>query len=83
MIMDIYSTQYPDGVDDPVTTQQCFIDHNARVKATVPPERLLVWEAKDGWEPICRALGLPVPDEPFPHSNTTEEFKARQASKTL
>ncbi len=48
---------------------------NADVRASAPPERLLVWQTGDGWEPICDALGLPVPDEPFPHVNTTEQFR--------
>lgn len=47
-----------------------FNAHNAEVKATVPPERLLVFEVKDGWEPLCKFLGAPVPNEPFPHENT-------------
>lgn len=49
---------------------------NADVRATAPADRLLVWQTGDGWEPICDALGLAVPDEPFPHTNTTEEFRA-------
>ena len=52
--------------------------HNAAVRATVPADRLLEWNAKDGWEPLCAALGVPVPDEPFPVTNTTEEFNARR-----
>ncbi len=44
----------------------------AEVKALVPPERLLVFEAKQGWEPLCRFLDLPVPkDEPYPATNDT------------
>lgn len=35
------------------------------------------WQPGDGWAPICEALGLPVPNAPFPHANTTEEFRAR------
>ena len=58
-----------------------FNEHNARVLAEVPKERLLVWRANDGWEPICRALNLPVPDEPFPRANTREDFQARVASR--
>lgn len=46
------------------------------MRATAPADRLLVWQTGDGWEPICDALGLAVPDEPFPHTNTTEEFRA-------
>lgn len=41
----------------------------------VPPERLLVFEPKDGWEPLCKFLGKPVPDQPFPHVNDTEQFQ--------
>ena len=48
--------------------------HNAAVEAAIPPERLLKWRAGDGWEPICRALDVPVPDIPFPHTNTRREF---------
>jgi hypothetical protein len=55
-----------------------FEAHNARVRATCPPERLLVYEVSQGWEPLCAHLGVPVPDAPFPRANSTEEFKARR-----
>jgi hypothetical protein len=48
------------------------------VRATAPPDRLLDWHPGDGWEPICHALGVAVPDEPFPHVNSTDEFRARR-----
>ncbi len=48
---------------------------NADVRATAPADRLVIWNVGDGWEPICAALGLPVPAEPFPHKNTTAEFR--------
>jgi hypothetical protein len=54
-----------------------FEKFNAEVLATVPPEKLVIWRATDGWEPLCKALGVPVPSEPFPLTNTTEEFVAR------
>jgi sulfotransferase family protein len=50
--------------------------HNAAVRETIPTGRLVEWRPGDGWEPICAALDVPVPDEPFPHVNTTEEFRA-------
>ena len=40
----------------------------------MPPERLLVYEVKEGWEPLCRFLGVPVPQTPFPHVNDAETF---------
>ena len=42
----------------------------------MPAGRLLEWTAGDGWDPVCKALGVAVPDEPFPHVNTTEDFRA-------
>ncbi len=50
--------------------------HNATVRETVPASRLVEWKPGDGWEPICKALKLPVPTEPFPHVNSTDEFRA-------
>lgn len=57
-----------------------FERHNAAVKAALPPERLLVYEVKQGWEPLCAFLGVPVPDTPFPSENSTDAFKARPQS---
>jgi hypothetical protein len=50
--------------------------HNERVRERIPPERLVEWRPGDGWAPLCAALGVAVPDEPFPHVNTTAEFQA-------
>jgi hypothetical protein len=49
--------------------------YNEQVKADIPSDRLLVWAPKDGWEPLCEFLELPVPEEPIPHVNDTEAFK--------
>ena len=57
-----------------------FREHNARVRATIPPERLLVYEVAQGWAPLCEFLGVPVPDGPMIKTNTTEEFRTRLAS---
>lgn len=48
--------------------------NNAKVRATVPAEKLLVFTPTDGWAPLCRFLGVPVPDTPFPRSNARDEF---------
>lgn len=58
-----------------------FNEWNNRVKETIPAERLLVWEASDGWGPICQALSLPVPDISFPYTNTKIEFRSRVLGK--
>jgi hypothetical protein len=58
-----------------------YLRHNAKVKATIAPERLLVFNPAEGWAPLCRFLGVAAPETPFPHVNTTEEFQARQAAQ--
>jgi hypothetical protein len=50
--------------------------HNAAVRHAIPPARLLEWAPNDGWDPICDRLGIEVPGEPFPVTNTTDEFRA-------
>jgi hypothetical protein len=62
--------------DDEAGARAAYERHNAAVRAGVPAERLLCWKPGDGWEPLCAALGVEVPDEPFPHANTTEDFRA-------
>jgi len=49
--------------------------HNESVRAEVPPDRLVEWRPGDGWGPLCAALGLEQPSEPFPHLNTTSDFR--------
>ena len=81
MIMTLYDRLYPNGVDDPEAAKAAFRAHIEQVKRSADPNRLLVWQAGDGWKPICDRLELPVPDEPFPHSNTRQEFIERRKSR--
>jgi hypothetical protein len=56
--------------------------HTEKVKATIAPDRLLIYQVSEGWEPLCSFLGVAVPSEPFPAVNTRAEFVARvQASR--
>jgi hypothetical protein len=52
----------------------------AAVKATVPAERLLVHQLGDGWEPLCKHLGVPVPAQPYPRRNTADDFVGRMTA---
>jgi len=54
-----------------------FEAHNATVRHEIPSERLLVFDVRDGWRPLCGFLGVDVPDEPFPHLNDAEAFWGR------
>jgi hypothetical protein len=53
-----------------------YVRHNEHVRATVPADRLVEYRPGDGWEPLCEALGVEIPAEPFPHTNTTADFRA-------
>jgi hypothetical protein len=59
-----------------------FHRHNQAVKAAIPAERLLVYEAGQGWAPLCTFLGVPIPDAPYPSENNRAEFVARLADKS-
>lgn len=55
-------------------TKTIFNAWNEEVKRTVPVERLLVFEVKDGWQPLCDFLGVPAPSVPFPRANDGDSF---------
>jgi hypothetical protein len=57
--------------------------YNAEVQRTVDPDRLLVWQASDGWEPLCAFLEVPVPDVPFPRVNDSAEFRQRIIDQSI
>ena len=46
-----------------------YREHNERVKAVVPPDQLLVYNVKQGWEPICKFLERDIPSCSFPREN--------------
>ena len=54
-----------------------FERHNDAVRRRVPPERLLVFDAREGWEPLCDFFGVEAPDEPFPRLNEAREMRRR------
>ena len=55
-----------------------FRRHTERVVATVPRDRLLVFEVAQGWGPLCDFLGVPAPDTPYPRETSTEQFQAQR-----
>ncbi|WP_338465922.1 sulfotransferase [Novosphingobium sp. ZN18A2] len=58
-----------------------FVRRNREVIDTIAPERLLVFEPKEGWAPLCAFLGVPVPAEPFPRVNSRDELGAASDEK--
>jgi hypothetical protein len=76
MVMTMLERRFTPDWDVEAAAKAAYLRHNDEVRAGVAPGRLVEWQPGDGWEPLCAALGLPVPDDEFPHSNTTEQFRA-------
>jgi hypothetical protein len=76
----IAKTGFPLGLDrDELVC--AFKSHNDAVREAIPANRLLVYEVKQGWAPLCNFLGVPVPDTEFPRTNHREEFWDRVNGK--
>jgi len=52
-----------------------FNQHTKEVMEAIDPARLLIYNVREGWEPLCQFLGKPVPDIAFPRVNSREEFE--------
>ncbi|HKP22531.1 MAG TPA: sulfotransferase [Dongiaceae bacterium] len=76
----IAKTGFPIGLSAE-RLEQAFAVHMDAVKATIPADRLLVYQVKEGWGPLCAFLGVAEPDEPFPRTNNRTEFWDRLAGR--
>ena len=71
----LFAERFSDKIEDRDAMIAAFERHNDAVRKAIPADRLLEWSTADGWGPICERLGVPVPSEPFPVTNTTAEFR--------
>ncbi len=71
-------TVFESGLEDRLGNREKMVEYfnewNQAVIDEVPADRLLVYKAGDGWEPLCEFLGVPVPPEPYPRVNSREEM---------
>jgi hypothetical protein len=69
-IMRIITSHWSAGnMNDRLALRHTYINHYAHVRQVVPEKRLLEFESKDGWEPLCQFLGQDVPNEAYPRTN--------------
>jgi hypothetical protein len=61
-----------------------YEEHNRRVRQLIPPEKLLDYSVKDGWQPLCDFLQIETcPDKPFPRANSTRHVQVQVISSFL
>lgn len=80
MVEAVMAERFTPALDDREAAIAAFERHNAEVRRSAPASRLLEWRAADGWEPLCKALGVPIPDEPFPRVNTRDDWQRMHSS---
>jgi len=78
----LFRSRFGEQVHDRQFMTDYYRRHEEEVLTSIPPERLLVFRATDGWGPLCNFLGVPVPPEPYPRTNTREAFLGRRAGVT-
>ncbi|MBI1392194.1 MAG: sulfotransferase family protein [Alphaproteobacteria bacterium] len=75
MVDEIINQRLFDGcADDDEIALDAYRRNSREVRAEIPADRLLIFDPSAGWAPLCAFLGVPVPDEPYPHKNKTEDF---------
>ena len=74
---DLVDGLFAGRADDRDFMLECFARHQAQVIGTVAAERLLVFDVREGWQPLCRFLAVDVPTTPFPHVNARAAFQQR------
>jgi hypothetical protein len=72
----ILAETFDNRFEDKAHAIEVFKRHNQAVRDAIDPARLLVFDVRDGWSPLCRFLGVPIPDEPFPRLNDTATTQA-------
>jgi len=76
MCQSLIGEQVFDGrLSDRAHATRVFRRHADMVQSEMAPERLLVFDVRQGWGPLCAFLGVPVPDTRFPKTNSTREFR--------
>jgi hypothetical protein len=71
----IFAKHMQGRFEDKEFVEQVFNKHMEDVKSYVPAEKLLIYDVRDGWGPLCQFLGVPEPEEELPHLNKRENFK--------
>lgn len=73
----VWEDTFDGRFEDRIYAMEVFEYHNELVRRRVPSDRLLVFDVREGWAPLCDFFGLEAPDKPFPHLNEAREMRRR------
>ena len=79
----IWGRNHKGTMNDRALAVAHYQQHIEDVKAAVPPEKLLIFQADQGWKPLCDFLGVPIPAQPFPNVNDRAQIKKVLAGMTV
>ncbi len=79
----IWQRNHKGTMEDRAAALAHYQQHIEEVKAAVPPDKLLIFTVDQGWAPLCKFLGVPVPESPFPNVNDRAQMKKMIAGMTM
>ena len=79
----IFDRVFGGRIDDRAHVMKVYEDHTAEVQAAIAPDRLLVFDVREGWAPLCEFLGTPIPGQPFPASNERAAWQRKRPRRLL
>lgn len=79
----LFNNQIDLFLNDEKVARKYYDDQLSHISKIVPKESLLVFDIRDGWEPLCKFLNKPIPKVPFPRSNSQKNVKKRAHRNAL
>ena len=79
MVAKVIGRLFDQDLHDKARALEVYRRHNATVQQAIAADRLLVYNVAQGWDPLCRFLGVAAPDAPFPRVNSKDDFERHVA----
>ena len=65
---------FDDRMSERAQATRVFREHIEEVQSEIAADRLLTFDLRDGWRPLCDFLEVAMPEIPFPRTNSSKEF---------
>lgn len=73
---------FDDRLSDRGHAVRVFEKHVAEVQSEIPADRLLTFDLREGWAPLCGFVGVDMPRIPFPKTNSSKQFGEEEWKQT-